>query len=70
MCRNIKRLRRDDPPVTRADFEEAARNFVRKLSGYPKPSAANRDVCDAATRAIAEHALRLFARLGVEEPEA
>ena len=52
MCRNIKRLRRDDPPVTRAEFEEAARNLVRKLSGFREPSAENHDVFEEAVAEI------------------
>jgi hypothetical protein len=63
MCRNIKRLRRDDPPVTRAEFEEAARNLVRKLSGFREPSPKNRDVFEQAVADITAHSIELFERL-------
>ena len=46
MCRNIRPLFNYDPPSTAADIEAAALQFVRKVSGYQKPSAAN----DAAFR--------------------
>mgnify|MGYP003340839175 CR=1 FL=1 len=49
MCRSIKRLRpaagSDDPPATPEDIEAAARQFVRKVSGYRAPS--RRNACGA-----------------------
>ena len=42
MCRNIRPLFNYDPPSTTADIEAAALQYVRKVSGYRKPSAQNR----------------------------
>lgn len=53
MCRSIKVLRRADEPVTRGDIEAAALQFVRKVSGYRKPSKANQAAFDRAVREIA-----------------
>lgn len=63
MCRNIKRLRRAEPPVSRAEFEEAARNLVRKLSGYREPSAANAEVFERAVAEVTASSIELFERL-------
>jgi hypothetical protein len=63
MCRNIKRLRRADPVVTNDEIEEAARNLVRKLSGFAKPAPHNADVCDAAVAAITAHSKALLKNL-------
>lgn len=65
MCRNIKRLRRADPPVTRAEFEEAARNLVRKLSGFREPSSVNQDVFETAVAEVTAQAMELFDNLQV-----
>ncbi len=51
MCRSIKTLRKIDQPVTEAEIEAAALQFVRKVSGYRAPSQANRAAFD---RAVAE----------------
>ncbi|MBI3396314.1 MAG: DUF2277 domain-containing protein [Spirochaetia bacterium] len=51
MCRNIKTLFNFDPPATDAEIEAAALQFVRKLSGFQKPSQANQEAFD---RAIAD----------------
>lgn len=63
MCRNIKRLRREAPPVSRAELEEAALNLVRKLRGYREPSAANRDVFERAVQEITDETMTLFKSL-------
>ena len=51
MCRSIKVLRRPDEPATEEEVQQAARQFVRKISGFNKPSRANQEAFD---RAIAE----------------
>jgi hypothetical protein len=51
MCRNIKMLFNFDPPATDEEIEAASLQFVRKLSGFNKPSVANEPAFD---RAIAE----------------
>jgi hypothetical protein len=60
MCRSIKTMRGMEPPPERADVEAAARQFVRKLSGYREPSHANREVFEAAVVEIADSAERLL----------
>lgn len=58
MCRNIRTLFNYDPPSAPADIEAAARQYVRKVSGYRKPSDRNRAAFEQAvaeiTRATAE----------------
>jgi hypothetical protein len=53
MCRNIKPLFNFDPPATEDEIREASRQFVRKLSGFPKPSKANEDAFNRAVDKIA-----------------
>lgn len=48
MCRNIKPLFNFDPPATETEVRDASLQFVRKLSGYNKPSKANEDAFDNA----------------------
>lgn len=62
MCRSIKTLR-GEPEVTTEDVEAAALQYVRKLSGYRKPSAANQAVFDTAVAEVAEATERLLANL-------
>jgi len=67
MCRSIKTLRRADEPATPEEIEAAALQFVRKVSGYRKPSRANEEAFDSAVEEIAEASRRLldaFARPG------
>ena len=66
MCRNIKRLRREKPPVTRAEFHEASLNLVRKLSGYRHPSAANKDAFELAVAELTEQSVALLAKLNIK----
>ena len=53
MCRSIKTLRFPDHPASEQEINEAALQFVRKVSGYRKPSRANRAAFDAAVHQIA-----------------
>ena len=53
MCRSIKVLRRPEEPATREEISAAALQFVRKVSGYRKPSRANEQAFDAAVADIA-----------------
>jgi hypothetical protein len=53
MCRSIKKLRTPDGPVPEDEIEAAARQFVRKVSGFHKPSRANEEAFDAAIADIA-----------------
>ena len=53
MCRSIQQLRGAQPPATDDEVRDAARQYVRKISGYRDPSAANREVFEAAIDRIA-----------------
>ena len=63
MCRNITTLRGLDPEATREEIEAAARQFVRKVSGVQKPSAATDDAVCKAVDSIAEATTLLLAEL-------
>jgi hypothetical protein len=64
MCRSIKVLRRTDALVTSEEISAAALQFVRKVSGFHKPSKANQPAFDAAVRDIAGITERLLHSLG------
>jgi hypothetical protein len=64
MCRSIKTLRNAEPAATGDDMEAAALQYVRKISGYRKPSRANQEAFDAAVRAVTESTRSLLAELG------
>ena len=71
MCRSIKTLRGSIEPITDDDVRAAARQYVRKLSGYRKPSQANEEVFEAAVDDIAVITQRLLDGLVVRgAPEA
>jgi hypothetical protein len=63
MCRNIKPLFNFDPPVTPEEVRNASLQFVRKISGFSKPSKANERVFQAAIEEIAEVSIRLLRSL-------
>lgn len=65
MCRSIKQLRRVDEPPTEAEMQAAALQFVRKVSGYRKPSRTNQAAFDQAVEEIAAVTRRLLDELGV-----
>jgi hypothetical protein len=60
MCRSIKVLRRPQEPATPEEVSQAALQFVRKISGYNKPSKLNQEAFDKAVREIAEASQRLL----------
>jgi hypothetical protein len=64
MCRSIKVLRRSDALVTSDEISAAALQFVRKVSGFHKPSKANQPAFDAAVRDIAGITEGLLQSLG------
>jgi hypothetical protein len=66
MCRSIKTLRRPGEAATTGELEAAARQYVRKLSGYREPSEKNRDAFDAAIAEIAHASQHLVEALGVD----
>jgi len=65
MCRNIKKLRFDDHKPTEKELQDAALQFVRKISGYRKPSKANQVAFDKAVIDISVVGEKLFERLNV-----
>jgi len=60
MCRNIKTLFNFDPPVTEAEARAASLQFVRKISGFTKPSKANEAQFQSAVDEITTSAVRLL----------
>jgi hypothetical protein len=63
MCRNIKTLFNFDPPVTAEEIRAASLQFVRKISGFAKPSKANEGSFLAAVDEIADISARLLRSL-------
>ena len=68
MCRNIKVLFNFDPPVTEEEIRGASLQFVRKISGFNKPSKANEGSFLAAIDEISGISTRLLRSLGTEAP--
>jgi hypothetical protein len=60
MCRSIKTLRRPDEPATEEEIRAAALQFVRKVSGYRRPSQANAEAFDSAVDDVAAVSRRLL----------
>jgi hypothetical protein len=60
MCRNIKMLFNFDPPVTDEEIRNASLQFVRKISGFTKPSQSNQPQFEAAVDEIAAASTRLL----------
>jgi len=68
MCRNIKPLYNFEPPVTADEIHEAALQYVRKVSGFNKPSKANEAAFQAAVEAIAAATHDLLGSLETNAP--
>jgi hypothetical protein len=68
MCRNIRTLFNFEPPATEDEIRASALQFVRKLSGFAKPSAANAAAFDRAVDEVAEAARRLLVSLETASP--
>lgn len=64
MCRSIRTLRHHDDPATTGEIEAAARQYVRKVSGFRHPSARNSDAFEAAVAEIAAASQRLILAVG------
>lgn len=69
MCRSIKTLRRPPPKATEEEIRAAALQFVRKISGYSKPSMANAPAFHASVDEIAASAQRLLEALELNAPQ-
>jgi hypothetical protein len=68
MCRNIKSLFNFDPPVTDEEIRAASLQFVRKITGFNKPSKANEDAFLAAIDEVAGVSTRLLRSLETSAP--
>ena len=68
MCRNIRTLFNFDPPVTDEEIRAASLQFVRKISGFAKPSKANEAAFQAAVEEIASVSGRLIRSLETHAP--
>ena len=68
MCRNIKLLFNFEPPVTDDEVRAASLQFVRKITGFNKPSKANEAAFQAAIEEVAEASMRLLRSLETIAP--
>jgi hypothetical protein len=68
MCRNIQTLYNFDPPAKKEDVHAAALQYVRKISGFTKPSQANAEAFDRAVDAVADASTRLLHELVTSAP--
>ena len=68
MCRNIKQLHNFEPPATQEEIREASLQYVRKISGYNKPSQANEAVFACAVDEVAQATTRLLEALVTNAP--
>ncbi len=68
MCRNIKTLFNFEPPATDGEIQASSLQFVRKLSGFTKPSKANEEVFDRAVADVSAIARRLVDSLVTDAP--
>jgi len=68
MCRNIRTLHNFDPPASDREIREAALQYVRKISGYTKPSRANTEAFEEAIDEIEAASTKLLDRLVTSSP--
>ncbi|HEU0082112.1 MAG TPA: DUF2277 domain-containing protein [Bradyrhizobium sp.] len=68
MCRNIKTLFNFEPPASEDEIQASALQFVRKLSGFNKPSQANEAAFDRAVAEVSQAARKLLASLHTHAP--
>ena len=68
MCRNIRTLHNFQPPASPEEVQAAALQYVRKISGYTKPSAANAEAFERAVEEVAAASARLLDELVTSAP--
>jgi hypothetical protein len=68
MCRNIRTLHNFDPPASEEEVRSAALQYVRKISGYTKPSQANAEAFETAVEEVAAVSSKLLASLVTAAP--
>ncbi len=66
MCRNIRTLYNFDPPATEEEIRAASLQYVRKISGFHKPSRANQQAFDDAIDAVARASCELLRSLSTD----
>ncbi len=66
MCRSIKQLRNTEVPVTEEEIRAAALQFVRKVSGYRKPSKVNQEAFDKAVEEVTQVTQKLLGNLSMQ----
>jgi hypothetical protein len=68
MCRNIRTLHNFDPPATGEEVHASALQYVRKISGFTKPSRANEEAFNHAVEAVAAISAELLSKLETNAP--
>ncbi|HEX8977227.1 MAG TPA: DUF2277 domain-containing protein [Solirubrobacteraceae bacterium] len=68
MCRNIRTLHNFDPPATVDEVQASALQYVRKISGFSKPSKANEEAFEAAVQAVTAASMTLLGQLTTTAP--
>ena len=68
MCRNIRTLHNFEPPATEDEVRAAALQYVRKISGFTKPSQANAEPFERAVEAVAAVSMQLLGELQTSAP--
>jgi hypothetical protein len=68
MCRNIRTLYNFEPPATEDEIRAAALQYVRKISGFNRPSRANAECFERAVDAVADVSRELLAELSTSAP--
>ncbi len=68
MCRNIRTLHNFDPPASDEEIRDAALQYVRKISGYTKPSQANAEAFERAVEEVTAVSTRLLDQLVTSAP--
>lgn len=68
MCRNIRTLHNFEPPATHEEIQASALQYVRKISGFTKPSKANETAFEAAVEAVTATSIKLLGELVTGAP--
>ena len=68
MCRNIRTLHNFEPPATADEVHASALQYVRKISGFSKPSKANEEAFEAAVQTVTEASMTLLGQLTTAAP--
>jgi hypothetical protein len=68
MCRNIRTLHNFEPPATEEEIHSSALQYIRKISGYNKPSRANAEAFERAVAEVTAASTRLLAELTTNAP--